>query len=67
MLWANVTELILGVWLIASPWVLGFSEIVPAFWSCTISGITLGLVALWELLGKDAQEEERAEGKENEV
>lgn len=67
MAWANITEFVLGIWLIISPWVLGFSEIIPALWSCTISGILLGLTAFWELFGNEPQEESRANGPREEV
>ncbi len=39
---------VLGVWILVSPWALGFYEIAPARWSSLISGAALVLLALWE-------------------
>jgi hypothetical protein len=41
--WINVLA---GIWLIISPWVLGFRSITAATWSAVITGIIVGLVAL---------------------
>src|SRR3954470_14305694 len=40
--WANV---VLGVWLLISPFVLGFANTTVAMWSNVISGIVLGILA----------------------
>lgn len=37
----------LGVWVMAAPWVLGFSGINLALWSSTLSGGLVIIVALW--------------------
>ncbi len=39
--------IILGVWLILSPWILGFSSLNLAFWNCVILGSGIILFALW--------------------
>ena len=39
--WAN---LILGIWLIISPFVLGFSHVVGAMWHNVIVGIIVGIL-----------------------
>jgi hypothetical protein len=41
--WINVLA---GIWLIISPWVLGFQANSAATWSAVITGIIVGLVAL---------------------
>jgi membrane associated rhomboid family serine protease len=41
--WINV---IAGIWLIISAWVLGFQTNLAATWSAVITGIIVGLVAL---------------------
>jgi len=43
--WLNVA---LGVWLLISPWVLGFAATAPLMWNFVIIGIVVGVLALWE-------------------
>ena len=45
------TELVLGLWVLISPWVLGFSTISLAKWSSVLVGIILVLAAVWERFG----------------
>jgi hypothetical protein len=47
--WEEWTEVALGVWMIASPWILGFSGIQLAMWSAVISGLVIVALALWVL------------------
>lgn len=49
--WFNV---ILGIWLIISPWVVGFSDITGATWNAVIVGIVVAIVGLWAALGSTA-------------
>jgi len=44
-------QLILGLWIFVSPWVLGFSDISTALWSNIIFGVLVAIFALWELFG----------------
>ena len=44
--WANVA---LGIWLLISPWVLGFSSMMAAMWNAVIVGIVVAALALWAL------------------
>jgi hypothetical protein len=44
--WANVA---LGLWLAVSPWILGFSALVPAMWYALIVGCVVAALALWAL------------------
>lgn len=50
-------EFAIGIWMVVSPWVLGFSEIIPALWSCTISGVLISTISLWQLFGGEAAQE----------
>lgn len=50
---ANWTEFIIGIWLILSPWVLGFSNMVVLKWSSVLSGLIIGLISGWILFGKE--------------
>lgn len=38
--------MVLGVWLILSPWILGFSGEAGATWNAVIVGLLVGLLAL---------------------
>lgn len=49
--WINV---ILGVWLIVAPWVVGFSNVMGATWTSVITGIVVAIIALWAALGEHA-------------
>jgi len=42
--WINV---VLGVWLILAPFVLGYSAIVAAMWNDIIVGIVVAVLAVW--------------------
>lgn len=44
--WVN---LVLGLWLIISPWALGFSASVGALWSTLLLGLGVAVVAIWGL------------------
>jgi hypothetical protein len=47
--WEEWTELLLGLWLIVSPWVLGFSALTNAMWAAVATGIVISALALWTL------------------
>ncbi|WP_332775981.1 SPW repeat protein [Polaromonas sp.] len=48
--WEEWTQGALGLWLIASPWALGFSTHRDAMLSAVIAGIVVATLALWTLL-----------------
>ncbi len=48
--WEEWTEGALGLWLIASPWALGFSTHYQATLSMVVSGIAVTALALWTLM-----------------
>lgn len=54
MAWEEWLSVALGAWLVASPWVLGFSGLVTAMWNAVIIGVVVAVLALWEL-GTDKQ------------
>jgi hypothetical protein len=43
------TEFVLGLWLVASPWVLVFCANVEARFAAVATGILVALFALWTL------------------
>jgi hypothetical protein len=53
------TGFVIGVWLIISPWILGFSGISLAKWDSVFIGLILTLVFGWEIFG------EKEEGESN--
>ncbi len=48
-------QLFLGLWLVISPWVLGFSSISIMKWSNVIVGTVIFLINLWAVFGKEKQ------------
>lgn len=48
--WEEWTESALGVWMIASPWVLGFSALGVATRSAVATGIAVTALAAWTLV-----------------
>jgi hypothetical protein len=47
----NWVQLVLGLWVLVSPYILGFSDISTALWSNVIVGIAIVISALWQLFG----------------
>nr|WP_281166742.1 SPW repeat protein [Thermus igniterrae] len=50
-MWEEWLNVLLGVWLILSPWLLGFSGVGNAMWNALIVGVLVGALALsltWE-------------------
>lgn len=47
--WEEWTECVLGLWLVVSPWALGFSGQAQAMVSAVATGVVIALLALWTL------------------
>lgn len=47
--WEEWTSVALGVWLLISPWLLGFSAVGSAMWTAVIVGLAVAVLALWAL------------------
>lgn len=47
--WEEWVELIAGVLVVISPWVLGFAAVHTAMWSCVVLGVIVVLSAISEL------------------
>jgi hypothetical protein len=45
--WEDWGNLILGLWLFISPWVLGFSGTIAAAWDGWIVGILVAAISIW--------------------
>ena len=52
----RATQLIIGLWLIISPWLFDFSSNSVMKWNNVIIGSVLFLVNLWALFGKESSE-----------
>jgi hypothetical protein len=48
----NWVSLFLGLWLIVSPWLLGFSSISLMKWSDILSGLFLVIINAWVIFGE---------------
>lgn len=51
------TGFVIGIWLIVSPWILGFSGISLAKWDSVFIGLILTLVFGWEIFGEREEED----------
>jgi cyanate permease len=45
--WEEWVDLALGLWLAASPWLLGFTANVNAMWTSVVLGLAVAAVSLW--------------------
>jgi hypothetical protein len=45
--WEEWVNLVLGLWLIASPWLLSFATNVNAMWTSLVLGLLVVVVSLW--------------------
>lgn len=55
--WQDWGSLVLGVWLLLSPWILGFSGTGVAMWSTFIAGVVVAVMAYMHLRGGPVWEE----------
>jgi len=55
--WQDSVNLLLGVWLFASGWILAFTAIQFAFWNSLIFGVVLALMAFAALISFKEWEE----------
>lgn len=54
MSWINV---LLGLWLVISPWVYGYSDNVGALWNSIIFGLIIFALAIWSALASRGTKE----------
>ncbi len=43
---------LLGLWVLVSPWILGFSTYTLAMWSNVVAGVLIIIIALWKIFGE---------------
>ncbi|TSC89627.1 MAG: hypothetical protein G01um10143_117 [Parcubacteria group bacterium Gr01-1014_3] len=53
------SSLIVSLWVLVSPWALGYSFVTPALWSAIISGVLIFILAIWGIFGFDDDEENK--------
>ena len=46
--WEEWASVLFGVWLIVSPWILGFGALMPAVVNQIVVGVLVGGLALWQ-------------------
>ena len=49
----NYIQLAVGIWILVSPWLLGFSSISIMMWSNLIAGVVLVLINVWAIFGDE--------------
>lgn len=53
---SNKIQLVLGVWIFISPWLLGFSSISIMKWSNLLVGLTIILINVWIIFGEKGRD-----------
>ncbi len=48
--WTGWVNVVLGIWLIFSPFILGFADVTSALWNNIILGIAITVLAAWSAL-----------------
>jgi hypothetical protein len=48
--WLSWTNVLLGLWLIVAPFILGYTEITAALWNDIIVGIGIAALGTWSAL-----------------
>lgn len=47
--WEEWLNLIVGIWVVAAPWVLGFAAMAAAMWTHVVIGLLVVAAAAWEI------------------
>ncbi len=55
--WQDVANVLLGIWLIASPWIIGFTEVQYTLWNAYILGAIIAVAAASALVAFHEWEE----------
>ncbi len=55
MVWANVVNIVLGIWFIIAPFVLKFSDRPSPMWTSIVGGAILLVLAGWAVLDEKAR------------
>jgi hypothetical protein len=49
-LWGEWLTLVLGLWMVGSPWLLGFNSMRPAVPDCVAAGVIAAVLSVWVIL-----------------
>lgn len=49
MRWNHIVLIVLGIWLLISPWVLGYSALNLPSWNSVLIGVLTIIFALWNV------------------
>ena len=52
-LWEEWVNLVLGIWMVISPWIVGYSGTVAARDDSIIVGVVVGVLAIWALADRN--------------
>jgi hypothetical protein len=55
--WQDIANFLLGVWLVGSPWVLGYADQTAAAWNASVIGLAIALVAASTLVASRVWEQ----------
>jgi hypothetical protein len=47
--WEEWLNLLAGIWVVAAPWVIGFTAITYAMWAHVLLGLLVAAAAAWEI------------------
>lgn len=53
--WEEWLDIALGVWLVASPWMLGFTYSQSAMWTAIACGIVIAAMGIWRTLEENGE------------
>jgi len=56
MRWVYRVQMVLGIWIFVSPWVLGYANSSAALWNSIVGGALVALASLWGLFGEEEVE-----------
>ena len=48
--WEDWVNLVLGVWLFFSPWILSYAGLYDAMWNSLIVGFLIAVLAIWGIV-----------------
>jgi hypothetical protein len=58
-------HIVIGVWVLLSPWFLGWSGIPVIMWSNLLAGVLVIILSVWQIFGGEPQGMDKKGHKEN--
>ncbi len=53
-IWKEWLDIALGFWLVASPWILGFTNAQMAMWTAIACGMVIAVMGIWRTAQEDS-------------